>query len=352
LNKKNRAGRDMLMRGSKFNDLVDATIEHARDFNARMLSDVLWSFATLQELPSLLLEPLLMRVYDLLQADAFNPSSLPTTVWALARLKLKPVKLLEQLEAQAVPRIGSMNVQNMANMLWGFAELNYECFDLLPPLTAALLARDLGKAKPVEVSNIAFALGRLGGRAPTPEYAALLHALAARAGKDVSKFTSRQLSLLLWATARLKAAEGLPAGLLDEVISTVRSAHEVRPLLATDAKSLEESLVALGKDASWVKRSEMLNTWKDMAAGGRSVKPARSYTTEELRAVFDAIDTDKSGDIDREELISAIKAIQGAMKTSDIETMLDFGDEDGDAQVSFEEFAKILRGERKSKAVA
>ena len=257
----------------------------------------------------------------------------------------------------------------------------------------------LNTAKAVEISDLAFAVGQIGGAAPAAEHVQLLHALAARAGPDAeprpADFSSRQLVILVWvsgqrpegtvhcgfawatrlpltplalsrdclhplvvsplslccyqATARLKAADGLPAGLLDELVAAIRSAHEAKPLLVNDARNLERALGALGIDSTWITRSEMLNAWSDLA-DGKAKKPARQYTEEELRAAFEAIDTDKSGDVSFAELKIAIKAINPDADDAAIESMLNFADEDGDMEVSFEEFAMIMRGEMKAKA--
>ena len=207
INKRARAGRDALVRDKNFEKLVDATIVHASDFNARMVSDVLWSFATLQHWPPTLLKPLLTAVATLLQTDKFEAPHLSTTAWALAKLECKPVRLLEQIEEKAVPRLGLMNVQNCANLLWGFAKLNYNPKVLMPALSETLLAPGfLNTAKAVEISDLAFAVGQIGGAAPAAEHVQLLHALAARAGPDAeprpADFSSRQLVILVWVSGQ------------------------------------------------------------------------------------------------------------------------------------------------------
>ena len=44
-----------------------------------------------------------------------------------------------------------------------------------------------------------------------------------------------QVVILIWAVAKLNAAECLPEGLLDAWVSAVRTVHEATPLLAHDA---------------------------------------------------------------------------------------------------------------------
>ena len=54
------------------------------------------------------------------------------------------------------------------------------------------------------------------------------------------------------------------------------------------------------------------------------------------------IDTDKSGDIDQAELLYAMQKINPEVDEEMIDEMLDFADSDGDKQVSFVEFKKIM----------
>jgi len=204
-------------------------------------------------------------------------------------------------------------------------------------------SRKLTLAKPVEVADMAAALTVI----CTPsESGELMLALAARAAPDaaLSKFSSRQLVVLISAFVQLDLTAMLPSTLLNLWLDAVRTAHQATPLLAYDARSLEASLDKLGLDASWIKRTEMLNTWSDLAGGRGRRAQARSFTDDELRATFESIDTDSSGDIDMQELKIAIKVINPTADDAAVAKMLSFADNDGDLQVSFEEFKRILRG--------
>ena len=105
------------------------------------------------------------------------------------------MRLLERIEAQALERkaMEQMDMQNVANLLWGFASLRYQPTQLLPPLSAALANSGLCmSAKPVEVADLAFALSRLG---QPGEHGPLLLALAGRASPSaLSDFSSRQVT--------------------------------------------------------------------------------------------------------------------------------------------------------------
>ena len=192
VNKRRRAGRDALLRDPRFEKLVGAVSTHAPELSARSVADVLWSFATLQHWPPSLLKPVLTSVSVHLEAEDFEAQHLSTMVWALAKLECKPTKLLERIEALAAPRVSEMNTQNCANLMWGFAKLNYTPARLMGSLPEALLQPGmLEAAKPVEVSDLALALGLTSSPG---QHEPLLSALAARAGPEAAlpHFSSRQ----------------------------------------------------------------------------------------------------------------------------------------------------------------
>ncbi|EOD06300.1 hypothetical protein EMIHUDRAFT_60602, partial [Emiliania huxleyi CCMP1516] len=63
---------------------------------------------------------------------------------------------------------------------------------------------------------------------------------------------------------------------------------------------------------------------------------------EELRAAFDVIDADQSGDIDLDELRSAIRAIKTSTDDQAIEQMIALADADGSGSIDFEEFVDLM----------
>jgi Ca2+-binding EF-hand superfamily protein len=364
INKKQRVGREALFRDARFSHLMDAVDEHSEEFKPRSVADVLWSLATLQHWPAKLLKPVITALVKTLEKKGFEAQHLSTIVWALASLNARPQRLsgfndvvddmasvpksvadiiLAKIETQAVPIVDSMNPQNCANLLWGYAKLGYQPSTLLPKLAPALLEPNmLSVAKPVEVSDLAYALAEL--EAPASEYADLIVALADRAKPEtnLSAFSSRHLVNLICSLERLQAMDLLAEGVLDDWVNAVRMLHGNKRLISDDAERLEKTLKALGLDATWVKRSEMLTSWVDMADGKARDKKARKYTTADLRAAFDAIDTDNSGDIDQAELLEAIQQFNPDADAKTVEGMLSFADRDGDRQVSFEEFKDIM----------
>jgi hypothetical protein len=145
-NKRQRAGRDAMLRDARFEALVDATMNEAAQLSPRSVSDVLWSYATLQHWPSKLLSPLLTTVSVHLttsevqqqqraaakaeqqsaeqggaeceeaaeaapRVEVFEPQHLSTMVWALARLQCKPTRLLERIELLALGSLRRFNMQ-------------------------------------------------------------------------------------------------------------------------------------------------------------------------------------------------------------------------------------------------
>jgi len=346
-NKHKRARRDILLRDERLERLFDAAVEQASNFSARCVADVLWSMATLGHFPSRLLLPVLTSVNTHLERDDFQGKHLAQVVWAFAKLTTKPTRLLERIEVQAITRLEGMNMQNCANMLWGFATLGYKPASLLPHMMEALLKPGmLDNAKHVEVADIGFALGTVAAPGECNE---VLRALAGRAAPDATlrDLSSRQICMLIDTFATLEATAELPVGLLDAWIAIVKIAHAETPLMARDARKLEESLGMLGVDAAWVQKSEMLTEWlKQMESRpAATAKTATSkYSDEELRKVFDAIDVDGSGDIDLDELTAAAGKVGANIDDEMIKRMMTFGATSGEMSVTFDEFTQIMTG--------
>jgi len=85
----------------------------------------------------------------------------------------------------------------------------------------------------------------------------------------------------------------------------------------------------------------LIDLANDPAAGAASARGV-SYSEDELRAVFDAIDTDGSGDIDLGELRAAITQVSPTADEDTIAKMLTMADADGSGEVDFDEFKKLF----------
>jgi len=360
INKRQRVSRDALLRDSRYQQrVIPAAIKQHKRFNARSATDVLWSCATLQDWPPELLMPALTAVALNLDKEAYNGGQLCMTVWSLGKLvdlkltTMRPTKLLERIEVQAAARLTEMNIQNVANLMWGFSKMKYFPTEVLKQLPDALKSSGIvDGAKAVEVTDLTFALGEF-GEVDRKESTELMLALAQRASPDAGQFeqfSSRQLVKLIAAHAKLGMTNKLPDGLHDAWISTVKREHSAKPLMARDSDALERVLDGLGIDSSWIKNAVVLSAWALLADGGTTVYQwRRAFSEPELRRVFDAIDTDGSGDIDMDELRQAIQLVRGEEIDDEVlKKMIKFGDTDGDAEVSFDEFKAIILGTGKS----
>jgi len=70
-------------------------------------------------------------------------------------------------------------------------------------------------------------------------------------------------------------------------------------------------------------------------------KNRKSYV-DELRDAFDVLDKDGDGKIQPQELAYGLKALGENLETSDIEKMIAEVDQNGDGNIDFEEFGKLM----------
>jgi hypothetical protein len=89
---------------------------------------------------------------------------------------------------------------------------------------------------------------------------------------------------------------------------------------------------------------EVLTSWTELAAQPPIYRGDRRqfFDDEELSAVFGSIDTSGDGNIDAGELKAAIRKVNPKVDDTTVERMLTFMDDDGDAEVNFDEFKKII----------
>merc|ERR1719258_734805 len=93
INKRNRVGRDALLRDRGYTSLIDSVVAQASELSPRATADVLWSCATLQDFPPQLLMPVLTSVN----------AHLAVVVWSFARLT---TKLVQQVKKAREERSG------------------------------------------------------------------------------------------------------------------------------------------------------------------------------------------------------------------------------------------------------
>lgn len=174
--------------------------------------------------------------------------------WALAKLQTKPVKLLEKIEAQAIPLLSSMDMHNCANLLWGFATLRYPPKELLQPMVTSMIDRGIiSGAKPVEVADLSTALSVL---AKPGEHAELLLTLANRAAPDgcLEGFSSRQIVKLLSVYTKLEAVR-VPAHPTPDCAQPLpRPLTSIRATTAANVSRVRSVVVAGGAAAGGAPR--------------------------------------------------------------------------------------------------
>ena len=88
-----------------------------------------------------------------------------------------------------------------------------------------------------------------------------------------------------------------------------------------------------------------------VAAPGPVPPPSSAAQLTELRQVFDAIDTDGNGALDKGELAKALAEMDRAKYGTDLDAAMAAMDGDGDGEVSFEEFCQWWEGGGKLTAV-
>lgn len=257
LTKFKRAERDAVLRDPRYLKLLDGAVERVPECHARAIADILWSCGTMTEFPPLLLKPVLTQVAKYLEVGGFEPQHLSIMVWSFATLGVKPVKLLEGIEARALENVKGFNTQNCANILQGAAKLKYPASDLLPAISSMLLQNGLvEQCKPVEVADLAFAVAMLDDGASSTraqgEAPPLLTALAGRArhSSNLAAFSSRQLVTVMWAYAKLDLQPDGAA--LGEWVAHVQQGHARTPLLAADLRNCDVALTKLGQDTAWL----------------------------------------------------------------------------------------------------
>ena len=80
--------------------------------------------------------------------------------------------------------------------------------------------------------------------------------------------------------------------------------------------------------------------------GGASAKSKKFELTEEqkqeIREAFDLFDSDRSGYVDAEEIKVAMRALGVEPKDSEIQKMISEVDADGNGQIEFDEFNKMM----------
>ncbi|KFK32927.1 hypothetical protein AALP_AA6G307400 [Arabis alpina] len=116
----------------------------------------------------------------------------------------------------------------------------------------------------------------------------------------------------------------------------------------TLAKTQQSPLAKLYKKVSR-RRSESSRRLQTEDEARSSISSGgSSLNVDELRTVFEYIDTNSDGKISGEELQSCVGLLGGALTTREAEEVVKVSDMDGDGFIDFEEFVKLMEGEDSS----
>ena len=125
---------------------------------------------------------------------------------------------------------------------------------------------------------------------------------------------------------------------------TVRDFGGAASCTPTKQRSLNAKETAWTDEERDAIAHEVLTTWAELAAEPPIYREDRRqfFDDEELSAVFASIDTSGDGNIDAGELKAAIRKVNPKVDDHTVARMLTFLDDDGDAEVNFDEFKKII----------
>ena len=149
--------------------------------------------------------------------------------------------------------------------------------------------------------------------------------------------------------------------LVDELLAKLMQAEEELISLQTGLPILEEpeaerAPVENKESAALpaMATAKAVSVWKETVADGlaemgSSLQGALLCDTK-LRAIFDKIDLDRGGTIDRTELRAALSRAGKSLSDEQIEVMMKTADTDQNGEVSFEEFADVLKGVKAARA--
>ncbi|KAL7481743.1 hypothetical protein ACHAW6_007413 [Cyclotella cf. meneghiniana] len=96
--------------------------------------------------------------------SSFEARNFSNLAYAFALAKMNPkcedgATLFNEIENECMPKLHTASPQNMANLLWAYATLDYHCPDLFHAVTQEAMGR-LKEFQPQHLSNVAWALSK------------------------------------------------------------------------------------------------------------------------------------------------------------------------------------------------
>jgi Ca2+-binding EF-hand superfamily protein len=365
--------REALFKDPIFEKLIGAVAEKMPDFSPSEVCNILRSLALLQNWPKGLIKSLLLRIAEDLDAIAFqsttNYGHLICSLGKLWTFSADPTSIVKKIETQAqLPRNENWRTDSIADMLEGFAAFSYFPSELLPKLMQPLMlhvSRPDKRVSLLDMFRCIIAIGQLQTLGKLEENQPSDFLERSRGWRDVlftmaDRITSRNMLPRLSSKKIVSMIDVFDRfdmnqrqsfllirmqkkGSLDAWLEQVRANHLDTPMPEKYQDMLERALSRLEIDVTWIRGSEMLTAWSNLTSGQPSRRTSDEYTDEQLLAVFDSIDTDNSGDIDEEELKTAIKSLNPDASDEIIVNMLGLADKDGNLAVSFKEFKTIMQ---------
>lgn len=133
----------------------------------------------------------------------------------------------------------------------------------------------------------------------------------------------------------------LLAGTAD-IVDGAKDASKTASRVRRKSKEINASCESMWESST--DKSGAANLWRMLGRNRRASKDDSSDLSDEaLRKAFDEIDADKGGTIDKSELAAAIKKANPNATDEMVENLWKFADNDGNGEITFEEYCQIMR---------
>jgi len=164
------------------------------------VATITWSCAKLQLHDADMLSPLSDLAVRWLWS--FKPLELSNALWGFAKLDVKHATLFQSAHDSILGRTHLFREQSLSMAAWAFAAIRFgACQGLLGQLADAFVSSvgSLDDVRPVSIANMVWALATARAHAQKET----LEAMGSMAAAKLHSFKAHELSMLLWAFARL-----------------------------------------------------------------------------------------------------------------------------------------------------
>lgn len=246
--------RSYILNDDCFYALAERAYVVLNECDAPSISKIMWSFANLRYIPSDLQFSLLSRIQAQLKAREFSAKEISVIAWSLVYTDVfqaaSEMRLLEDIEEAALEQVSEFGRIACNNLLWAFAKLAYEPYELLPVITTRILEPEfVAGVTVIEIVGMCYALAAMGTY--TLQGPVLL-AFARRITPDdlLPAFKISQLVTVIWSFGKL----GLVPEQLDTWIERLQELIFVKkqPIGRKDLVDLESALLRLKANYEWL----------------------------------------------------------------------------------------------------